>query len=104
MKALRALALVLVSSCAFAQTYSLAPVPRLQFLDSDGYPLAGGKINSNAAGTSPPLATYQNATGTPISNPVVLDSGGLASICLGTSAYNLTAQIAAGVQQWSFDN
>jgi len=104
MKALRALALVLVSSCAFAQTYSLAPVPRLQFLDSDGYPLAGGKIYSYAAGTSTPLATYQNATGTPNTNPVVLDSGGFASIWLGTSAYKLTAQNAAGVQQWSVDN
>ena len=43
--------------------------------------LAGGKIQTDAAGTTTPLATYQDLAGaTPNTNPVILDSSGMAVI------------------------
>ncbi len=52
-----------------------------QFLDDNGDPLAGGKLYSYEAGTSTPLATYTDVTGSVAnSNPVILDSGGRASV------------------------
>ena len=55
----------------------LAVPPFLQFLDSDGNPLAGGKVYTYAAGTTTPKATYTDSTGgTENTNPVVLDSAG----------------------------
>ena len=43
--------------------------------------LAGGKIQTDEAGTTTPLATYQDLSGaTPNTNPVILDSSGMAVI------------------------
>lgn len=43
--------------------------------------LAGGKIQTDEAGTTTPLATYQDLAGaTPNTNPVILDSAGMAVI------------------------
>ena len=43
--------------------------------------LSGGKIQTDAAGTTTPLATYQDLAGaTPNTNPVILDSSGMAVI------------------------
>jgi hypothetical protein len=42
--------------------------------------LAGGFIQTDAAGTTTPLATYQAINGTPNTNPVELDSAGMAII------------------------
>lgn len=43
--------------------------------------LAGGKIQTDEAGTTTPLATYQDLSGaTPNTNPVILDSAGMAVI------------------------
>lgn len=48
-----------------------------QFFDSNGIPLAGGKIYTYAAGTTTPLATYTARDGiTPNANPIILDSAG----------------------------
>lgn len=48
-----------------------------QFFDNSGNPLAAGKIYTYAAGTSTPLSAYtDNAGGTPLSNPIILSSGG----------------------------
>lgn len=48
-----------------------------QFFDSNGNPLAGGKIYSYAAGTSTPQATYTTAAGNiQHSNPIQLDAAG----------------------------
>jgi hypothetical protein len=48
-----------------------------QGFTSTGLPLAGGKINTYAAGTSTPTATYTDSTGgTPNANPIILDATG----------------------------
>lgn len=48
-----------------------------QFFDDSGVPLSGGKLYSYAAGTTTPQTTYTSASGsTPLSNPIILNSGG----------------------------
>lgn len=65
----------------------LAPLKQ-QFFDSNGVPLAGGKLYSYAAGTSTPLATYTDYNaGTENDNPIILDSSGICDVWLGTAAY-----------------
>lgn len=63
---------------AFAATpVVLMPVPKPQFFDTAGRPLAFGCVFSYETGSSTPLATYTDYTGiTQNSNPVVLTSGG----------------------------
>jgi hypothetical protein len=84
---------------------ALMPVPRQQFNDANGVPLAGGKIYTYAAGTSTPLATYTDSAGSAANtNPVVLDAGGFASIWLSAASYKIVAEDALGVTQWTVDN
>lgn len=88
-----------------AQNAALMPMPKLQFFDQNGIPLAGGLIYTYAAGTTTPLATYTDSTASvQNTNPVVLDSGGFASIWLGPSAYKIVAQNSTGVTVWTQDN
>lgn len=48
-----------------------------QFFDDNGVPLAGGKLNTYAAGTTTPLATYTSSSGaTPNANPIILNAAG----------------------------
>jgi parallel beta-helix repeat protein len=48
-----------------------------QFLDNAGNVLTGGKIETYAAGTTVPQATYTDATGTTFHpNPIILDASG----------------------------
>jgi hypothetical protein len=48
-----------------------------QFFDNNGVPLVGGLIYTYQAGSSTPLATYQDNAGTIANaNPIVLDSAG----------------------------
>lgn len=102
--------IALFVSLAHAQTpTSLLPVPRQQFLNPQGQPLAGGCVFTYISGTSTPLATYTDYTGTIVnSNPVILDSGGFASVWLQSgTAYTITVfanggtNCATGSQQWS---
>lgn len=66
-------------SGATAVPVVLAPVPILQFFDASGRPLAFGCVFSYASGTSTPLATYTDSTGSVQNqNPVILDAGGYA--------------------------
>jgi hypothetical protein len=58
---------------------SLSPVGGAagQFFDSNGNPLAGGKLYSYAAGTTTPQTTYTSSSGlTANTNPIILNSGG----------------------------
>lgn len=58
---------------------NLSPVGGVaaQFFTNDGVPLSGGLINTYAAGSSTPQATYTSASGSIAhSNPIVLDSAG----------------------------
>lgn len=65
-------------------SYRLSPTPRLYFT-YNGLPAAGGKIYTYLAGTTDEENTYANDSGTPHTNPIVLDANGSAQICLDTS-------------------
>jgi hypothetical protein len=103
--------LLLFGLPGYGQTpVGLLPVPRQQFLSASGVPLSGGCIWTYQSGTSTPLATYTDSTGQfQASNPVLLDSGGFASIYLSSSTYRIKAVSAGGVncasgsQQWVVD-
>ena len=104
---MRKLLIFLLFCLPLAAQVAVVPLnsPHVQFLDSSGVPLAGGKIYTYAAGTSTPVATYSDAAGTILNaNPVVLDSGGSATIFLKAQAYKIIAQNSLGVTQWSVDN
>src|SRR5258708_6981147 len=109
-------ALPILLLCGFqrvnAQTpVTLSPVPRIQFLDNSGRPLAGGKICTFQSGTSTPSATYLDGLGLfQASNPIVLDSGGFATIFLAGNSYRFTVKTAGtdstcntGTQQYVVD-
>jgi hypothetical protein len=58
----------------------LAPVPKLQFFNEAGVPLAFGCVFTYESLTTTPLTTYTDHTGdTANSNPVILDGGGFAN-------------------------
>ena len=69
-----------------------------QYLTNGGLPLAGGKLYSYQAGTSTPLATYTDRSGSVANaNPVVLDAAGRADIWLSVNvAYKLVLEDSAG--------
>lgn len=82
-------------------------LPLYQFFDANGDPLVGGKLYSYAAGTTTPLATYTDSTGTiPNTNPIILDANGQCQMWLGANKYKLNLTDASGVQQngWPLDN
>lgn len=77
-----------------------------QFFDNSGNPLASGLVYTYIAGTTTPQAAYTTAAGTTAhTNPIVLDSGGRASIFLGQGrAYRIDVKTSAGVLLKSVDN
>jgi hypothetical protein len=101
---LAVLAFCLAAPWTLAQTpVVLAPVPKLQFFDSSGRTLAFGCVFAYDSGTTTPLDTFTDSTGTVLNtNPVVLDAGGFAGS--GSSgiwlqagqAYRLTVKAAGG--------
>lgn len=106
--------ILLLLLCGVAAFSQVGVLPfrnsRATFLDANGIPMANGCLFTYTAGTSTPLATYTDSTGTtPNSNPVILDSTGSAVIWLGPTTYKFTAwtsggvNCASGVQQWSTD-
>jgi hypothetical protein len=84
---------------------ALLIMPRLQFLDANGKPLAGGKVFTYQAGTTTPQATFVDSAGViQNANPVILDAGGFGNIWLAAQSYKILVQNSAGVQQWVVDN
>jgi hypothetical protein len=70
---------------------SLTPSPKMQFFTANGTPLVGGRLYTYAAGTTTPLATYTDSTGTSANtNPIILDSRGEANVWLGNLLYKFT--------------
>ncbi len=61
---------------------NLAPLAIQKFFDNAGNPLNGGLLFTYISGTNTKLATYSNATGTPNTNPIVLDFRGEARVWL----------------------
>jgi len=84
----------------------LMPQPRFRAFDSDGAPLAGGRLFSFAAGTTTPLATYIDSTQTTQNtNPVVLDANGEADVWLAEATlYKVVLEDVNSVVQYTVDN
>lgn len=60
---------------------ALLPNGQQQFCDSNGQPLAAGKVWFYSPGTTSPLTTYQDQGLTvPNTNPIILDAAGRATI------------------------
>jgi hypothetical protein len=79
-----------------------------QWLGQAGLVLSGGKINTYAAGTTTPIATYTDNTGTtPNANPIILDSTGRYAqeiwLTVGQS-YKFVITDALGTIQFTLDN
>jgi hypothetical protein len=87
-------------------TTFLTPTPKQQFFTAGGVPLVGGKLYTYAAGTSTPLATYQDFSGVVSNtNPVILDSRGEANVWLSPSdAYKFVLTDSADALIWTVDN
>lgn len=100
------LGVCLLAANSHAQTAILLPTPRIQFLDNNGKPLAGGFVFTYLAGTSIQQATYTDSTAATLNpDPIVLDAGGFASIYLtNATSYRFVVQNSLGVQQWVADN
>jgi hypothetical protein len=79
--------------------------PVFRGTDINNDPLPGGLVYTYAAGTTTPLATYQDANGTtPNTNPIVLDADGEALVYLGSDVYKFVLQDSTGVTIWTADN
>ena len=63
-------------------TETLAPYPVQKFFANDGTPLAYGLLNTYAAGTTTPIATYKDSVGTVNTNPITLNARGECSLWL----------------------
>lgn len=86
-------------------TTQLSPAPVLRVYDNSGNLAISGKIYTYVAGTSIPIETYTDATGTtPHTNPIVLNSRGECAMWLAPNqAYKLVAYDANDVLLWSSD-
>lgn len=83
----------------------LLPSPKMQFLDINGDPLSGGKVNTYEAGTSTRKATYTTAAASvPNANPVILDSRGEAPIFWSTGSYKIVLTDSDDAEIYSVDN
>ena len=84
----------------------LSPNPKQQFFDANGQPLVGGKVYTYAAGTTTPITTYVDSAGvTTNTNPIILDSRGMANIwLLSTAVYKYAVFDAVDVPIFTTDN
>lgn len=80
-------------------------MPRQQWLDGNGNPLAGGKLYFYATATTTPQNTFSDAgLATPNANPVVADSAGVfGDIFLSGSAYKVVLTDADDATIWTAD-
>ena len=79
---------------------SLTPLPKMQFFDTNGNFLVGGKIYTYEQGTTTPLTTYTTQAGDVANtNPVILDSKGQASVWLGSDPYTIVVHDSDDVLQ-----
>lgn len=82
----------------------LLAAPYSFFVDGNGAPLSGGFIYTYSAGTTTPKASYTDSgAGTPLSNPVVLDSAGRAQIWL-VGSYKIVVKDSLGNTISTTDN
>ena len=89
--------------------YPLIP-PKSQWVDANGNPMVGGKLefrdpSTDALKNTYPTADDADAQTNPNDNPVTLDSRGEAAIFLEDGAtYKVTMYDANSVQQWTVDD
>ena len=87
-------------------SYSLSPwlKPRF-FITGTNRPLAGGLMYTYKAGTTTNATTYSDDSGTPNTNPIVLNSDGECNLYLDDDViYRIILKDAAGVTQFDKDN
>ena len=93
--------------CAYATAQvQVAPIvnPHVTFVNAAGGPCFACTLQTFAAGTTTPQATYTDATGTSQNNnPIVLDASGGANIWLGPNAYKFVLIDSTGTTIWSVD-
>src|SRR3990167_77648 len=83
---------------------TIAPSPKFVGLDSNGDPLASGKLYTYTAGTTTAKDTYTTQAGSVANaNPVILDSRGEADVWL-SGAYKFVLKDSADVTIWTVDN
>lgn len=83
-------------SPTFAQTASILPPAKTQFLDDNGNPLSSGHVYNYIVGTGTFKNTWQDSTESTLNtNPVTLDAGGRALI-YGQGAYRQVVKKANG--------
>lgn len=81
-----------------------ATIPRITFENASGTACAGCKLSTFSAGTTTPLATYTDSTGTSVNtNPITLDAAGGADIWVGRNSYKFILKDAAGNTIWTVD-
>jgi len=87
--------------------------PHMVFVDAAGNPCAGCQLFTFSAGTTTPLATFVDSTGTSQNpNPIILDasggpqtpSGSTGGIWLGRNSYKFILKDALGTTIWTADN
>lgn len=84
----------------------VAPIiqPHVTFVNGVGQPCATCTLQSYAAGTTTPIATYTDAAGVSVNtNPIVLDAAGGANIWLSNSTYKFVLKTALGATIWTVD-
>jgi hypothetical protein len=98
--------LVVVCLLALPAASQIQPVaiPRVQFFDSSGAPLSGGKVYTFGAGTTDDAPTYSDSAGTLNANPVILDASGSAVIYFGPQSYKIRLDDSADVTVFTQDN
>lgn len=101
------LLLAVALSCVPALAVPVSPItnPHVTFVDNTGSPCSGCTLNTYAAGTTTPLATYVDSTGTgQNTNPITLDVAGGANIWLGSASYKFVLKDTSGTVIWTVDN
>ena len=100
------IAVFFITSPALA-VYNALMFPKFMWRNADNTgPAAGWLVYTFAAGTTTAKASYSTPTGTANTNPVVLDSDGLADIYLdsASTAYKIVLKDADEETQWTLDD
>ena len=102
----RLLLIAAAMCCALGAQVPVSPVqnPHVTFVNGAGAPCAHCTLQTFAAGTTTPLATYTDASGTSMNtNPIILDPAGGANIWVGNNSYKFVLKDQSGSTIWSVD-
>jgi hypothetical protein len=106
-KKLAIIALLVLTFVTSKAQVSVVPIvsPHMSFVNAVGQACAGCKLQTFSAGTTTPLATYTDNTGTSQNtNPIILDLTGSANIWFQESAYKLVLSDPLGNLLFTIDN